>query len=318
MSRQVEMNLDTSNCVLTRELVNSPLAAIKWARERHSIFLKRSEGVTKPWTKDPFLSSYRFCNVYRQIDTVSLWIKENVIDKYEDTPYLWYLLAISRSINHVPTIKNILDARAWDDPDHMYKIMCDMKERGEQIFTGAYLVNSVFQPYDGDVPREKHYYMAYLNLGKLYENRREVSPGMKISMESAVETLKTQRGYGPFVAYQIAVDLSYSSKWLKDCEDMNTFNSPGPGTKRGLDRLFGGASKTTGFTKQKDAWYSEKIQELFQMFQKQKYWKITSDDPMTGFSPVEMSNVSNCLCETDKILRLYLDEGRPRSRYQGT
>ena len=159
--------------------------------------------------------------------------------------------------------------------------------------------------------------MAYLNLGKLYEARKEVGASMKESMQAAVNALQTQRGYGPFVSYQIAVDLSYSDKWLKNAPDINTFNSPGPGTQRGLLRLFAGGSKTNGFVKQPKEWYSEKILELYYLAQKQKNWKVTSQDMRTGFAPLSMSNLSNSLCETDKYLRLVLGEGEPRSRYPG-
>ena len=60
----------------------------------------------------------------------------------------------------------------------------------------------------------------------------------------------------------------------------------------------------------------EKIQELYQYFQKN--WKVTSDDMRKGFAPVELSNISNISCESDKTARLLLGEGEPRSRYAGS
>ena len=106
MRPQKAFEFDDRNCIITPDQVNSPSALFSWARERHNVYLKRFHlKKEKPWTKDTFISSFRFCNVYREIDTVSIWIKENIIDVYEDKPYLWYLLAIARSINHVETIK---------------------------------------------------------------------------------------------------------------------------------------------------------------------------------------------------------------------
>jgi hypothetical protein len=79
--------------------------------------------------------------------------------------------------------------------------------------------------------------------------------------------------------------------------------------------MFGGGNRTDGFSKQPDSWYSEKILELYEYFQKK--WKVTSYDPRTGFAPVSLANISNTCCESDKVARILLLEGAPRSRYNG-
>ena len=45
--------------------------------ERHFIYLKRQDGKTFPWTQDKILQTYSFCNVYRELDKVTIWIRKN-------------------------------------------------------------------------------------------------------------------------------------------------------------------------------------------------------------------------------------------------
>jgi hypothetical protein len=60
-------------------------AMFKFARERHLVYLRRAAGLPKPWTEDWTLQLYRYCNIYRELDTVSLWIQENIIRPFEKT-----------------------------------------------------------------------------------------------------------------------------------------------------------------------------------------------------------------------------------------
>ncbi len=48
-----------------------------FVHERHQIYLRRQAGQPKPWTANPILQQYRFTNVYRELDRVTIWIREN-------------------------------------------------------------------------------------------------------------------------------------------------------------------------------------------------------------------------------------------------
>ena len=43
----------------------------RYVLERHSIYERRLQGYTRPWTDDPILHRFRFCNVYRRLDPTS-------------------------------------------------------------------------------------------------------------------------------------------------------------------------------------------------------------------------------------------------------
>ena len=45
-----------------------------FAFERQNIFLKKKNGEKPPWTDDPILQEYKFCNSYRVNDRVSQYL----------------------------------------------------------------------------------------------------------------------------------------------------------------------------------------------------------------------------------------------------
>ena len=51
----------------------------QFAAKRQAIFEKRLKGATPPWTDDPILQTYKFCNVYRAADRVSQYLIRSVI-----------------------------------------------------------------------------------------------------------------------------------------------------------------------------------------------------------------------------------------------
>src|ERR1035437_10233742 len=49
-----------------------------FASERLAIFMRRATGEPGPWTNDPILATYKFCNVFRAGDRVSQYMIRNV------------------------------------------------------------------------------------------------------------------------------------------------------------------------------------------------------------------------------------------------
>ena len=291
-----------------------------FARERHAVYLRRAAGLPKPWTNDPILQTKKFCNIYRELDTVSQWVINEVIKPYEDDPNLWFMLCACRAINWPDTLAEMIDVRGGFgirgqySPDVAYSVMKSRGDRGLKTITGAYLVNSVTTPKDPDHIRgNKRAYLAYRTLGEIWSARKEVQGGFKSTLQLAVETLQKYKGYGPFVSYQVTVDLSYSNKWLGKAPDLNTFNSAGPGTARGLSRVFHGEKSVRMDNNEKTRLLAFQLKASGN----QDYWPQTSKDMKIGFAPLSMSHVSNINCEADKHARLQLGEGKMRSSYPG-
>ena len=69
-----------------------------WIKERESIRKKKEAGNPKPWTDDPILQNYRFCNVRRMDDTVSQWLLKNWYEPYFDHPNMLSAAGLSSMI----------------------------------------------------------------------------------------------------------------------------------------------------------------------------------------------------------------------------
>ena len=66
-----------------------------FANERQNIFIKKLNGDTPPWTNDPILKTYKFCNSYRVNDRVSQYLLKNVIyngKTYKDEDMLFRII----------------------------------------------------------------------------------------------------------------------------------------------------------------------------------------------------------------------------------
>lgn len=50
----------------------------RFAAERLAIFLRRANGEPGPWTGDPILQQYKFCNTFRAADRVSQYLIRDV------------------------------------------------------------------------------------------------------------------------------------------------------------------------------------------------------------------------------------------------
>ena len=83
-------------------------------RERHQIYRRREVGKSKPWTTDPILAEWRFCNVYRELDTVTKWIAANWREPHKDDPDLWFAMAIARFVNWPDTLAELGYPVPWN------------------------------------------------------------------------------------------------------------------------------------------------------------------------------------------------------------
>jgi phosphoenolpyruvate carboxylase len=85
-----------------------------------------------------------------------------------------------------------------------------------------------------------------------------------------------------------------------------TWANPGPGAKRGLNRVFGRevSESLTSFQA------NEEMQNLLRICKEALY----HEDPM--FADLEMRDIEHSLCETDKYLRAKVD-GRPLKQLYG-
>ncbi|MFK5283986.1 nucleotide kinase domain-containing protein, partial [Lacticaseibacillus paracasei] len=77
-----------------------PVSKVKelftFIQERHDIYKRKQAGLPKPWTSDSILQKYRFCNVYRELDTQTKWLSENWGHIYRNDPDYWFACVVYR------------------------------------------------------------------------------------------------------------------------------------------------------------------------------------------------------------------------------
>ena len=308
-----------------------PAILFWWAQERHKVFLARAKGFPPPWTENPLFNNFRFCNTYREIDSVSYWIRKNILYPYRTSPHLWFMVVISRFINTIDCMNDLMRSGQFAqdgqfNPEKFYAVLARRKSRGEQVFTGAYLINGVAPANcDPRSPGNKAAIVTFDILAPLWESFRKgnvVQANFTFTLETCCETLMEFHGLGDFLSYQIAQDLTYVPGWLAKAPDRNTFNLPGPGTRRGLQRVFSGG-KGKEFRLSPDV-MSDSIQELYKTqhlhfnstdVHSPSRFSANLDHWSTGYPDLTLGNISNSLCEFDKTMRLFLGEGRMRSKF---
>ena len=255
--------------------------------ERHSIYERRAEGQPYPWTEDPILNEYSFCNVYRELDRVTIWIRENWREPYADHPNLPFAMAMARQINWPDTLEEIGFPEHWN-PERIKAIMQGRMNRKEKVYTGAYMLTGTL----GGTKVEQ-------TIDKILTPLYEMPP--RIINNSLEETWKRYLpypGFSGFMAYEVVTDLRHT-KHLENAEDIMTWANPGPGAKRGLNRIHGRELEKSIPRKQL-------ISEMKELLD------VCNMAPL----PLEMRDIEHCLCEFDKYERVRLGQGKPRAKYK--
>jgi hypothetical protein len=283
-----------------------------WVRERESIRVRKERGDPFPWTDDPILRDWRFCNVRREDDYVTKWIDQNIRRRFADHPHLWFMMCIARMINWPDTLDELIGTSGWPDHpqfgcDALGTILGQRAARGDKVFTGAYLI----PPASGQW-QTKGQGVATVTLGNLWRDRALLTDRFKPTvthwidkiprtnkLRLAHEVLSRYEGWGPFLAYQVVVDMRFCPWLLANASDVSTWVVAGPGTRRGLNRVYGrGVHESLS--------QNQALDEMLPIFER--------CERETGVV-IDLSDVPNILCETDKYCRVALGQGTPRARY---
>ncbi len=112
-----------------------------WINERWRILQRKEAGSPEPWTTDPILREYRFCNVRREDDRTTLWIADHWRKAHYDDPDVWHAMIVARMLNHTPSLHDIRYPKPWD-PARVEKILLARQARGQQVFGAAYVIGN--------------------------------------------------------------------------------------------------------------------------------------------------------------------------------
>src|ERR1017187_6634321 len=140
-------------------------------KERHAIYPRRQAGKPKPWTKDPILQQYRFCNVFRELDAVTVWIKDNWRMPHHNEPHLWFAMVVARLLNLPETLNVIGYPVPWDAKGSS-RVLKELRWRQNMAITNF---NSAYMVSTNGRSMNKISYLEQYVLGPLWRDHKKIS-----------------------------------------------------------------------------------------------------------------------------------------------
>jgi hypothetical protein len=207
-----------------------------------------------------------------------------------------------------------LDINNFNKEDLLCKLKDLRDNKKAVVFTNAFTVSS-FGYMDESIPKDKvtRSVECIAELHKLLvANNRQMLREMEQKKDSAFtyNSILKFYGIGPFLAYQIAVDIGYH---FPQVYDESSHVVAGPGCKRGLSNLFIDPGK---MTEHEQMQWLVNDQERGLQAAGENVDELFSDQPLKH-RRLNLMAIENCLCEISKYLKAYRGSGRPRNRYMG-
>jgi len=284
----------------------------RFIAERHSIYKKKEiEKLPPPWTDDPILSSFKFTNVVRSTDPGTRYVIDKIL-KWNlcELDILLNVIAY-RIFNKIETIEKLgqLTVQTYNSKQVLKKL--EQIEKEQKVFTNAFVVSGYSQ-FGSGMPKIER---VSLLLGQVvnqitndYNTGYNHDIWQSESMEPTYNYLLSINGIGPFLGYQIAVDLSY---WDQTKFGEDEFVIDGPGARRGLEELFPMEEIKEHGYEWLNFWLRDKQVEFWEDYGID-YKKLFDDQPTPLLTVMSLENT---LCEGFKMFKALRENGRPRNKY---
>lgn len=305
-----------------------------WIRERYNIHLyKTLTGRGKPWSNDPVFQTTYFCNVHRENDKVTQWIRKELSPFEVGSVNYEFVMVLARFLNWPDTLAYLKDPVIRARPSmaampeftkewcaYLKQWLERRAESGEKVWGNAYVITS-----HGMKMSKIDYLCSHLlpdvlralpaiqvacgvRVEEIQRPVEEAKAGpptlVPPTCRAAANALQQVQGIGSFLAGQIVADLKNTVDYpLYYASDKKTFVVPGPGSVRGLNWFLWG-SETGGITERN-------FDRCFPLVRK---WV---DAAKLDIPYIDNQDLQNCLCEFDKYCRVKTGKGRSKRNYQG-
>ncbi len=227
--------------VAGRTLHPTPAFRSYWAlaAERQQIFFRRLRGETPPWTDDPVLAANRFTNAYRASDRVSQYlINEVIYGSATDQRSTVLRVLMFKIFNRIDTwqyVESTVGPITMDSFDAGYiSMLLDARmATGERLYSAAYIMPS---PKLGEARKHANHLrlLDALLVDGTVDRILEAT-----DLSELYSILVDVHSFGPFLAFQFAIDLNYSE--LFGFSEMD-FVVAGPGAHDGIAKCFSNAN----------------------------------------------------------------------------
>ena len=257
-----------------------------WINEREAIRVRRAAGMPPPWTPDKFMADVRYCNVSREDDKVTRYIRASDVYSRHDTPV--YRVVLARMVNRISTLDRIATEVAGGDLHQVKAILKAIRDKGVPIWGSAYTISTCGKSMDKVDYVIDHVVQAFMEAGEPeYE-----------TLQDTFEQFVCVDGFGSFLAAQVIADLKNTTGHpLARAQDWRTFSAHGPGSLKGLAAFYGKPITPS--------MYPEAIRMAYDLVMPHVF--------IEG-EPLHMQDFQNCLCEFSKYVRVS-EGGHARNRY---
>lgn len=287
-------------------------AFFAFVRERESVRLRKEAGAPFPWTTDEILSTYKFTNVRREHDRTTKRFFDHYADHRSDEyPSVQFLnCAIARYFGDADFVtslgwvdaKNVSITETILDHVHSYRT-----GRLGNVFTGAYVISNFGrrEPKEEIVCEILEDLWQHLTQRNLLDLCRDGIWRVVVGYMSGIYGFS---GTG-FMAKEVTLDtMFFPSIWggLERPHDYWSWTPIGPGALRGAERVCMGDLCPEQGKFQSDSAF----ETIMCLYEAQKdHWP-------SEWGRLSPHDIQFQLCEFDKMERVRLGQGRPRSKYR--
>lgn len=281
--------------------------------ERQAIWHRRFvEASPQPWTKDLILQKNKFTNIYRELDPGTRYAMTQILEKEAPRPDRVFNIMMYRLMCSIPTYGGFGFHLLSEFEEHKFNNhLWSIYDSGEPVFGNAYLIS----PYSSMGSDLKYENVSRL-FGQIHQDfegffrRLDSAP----TMEKAFNVIHGMYGFGPFLAYQVLVDLLYplqveGGKGILPFSH-NDWARLGPGAMRGFARLSSSQERLKGLK-----WLRRSQREEFDRLGIR--FPFLLDDNGNRIE-LTLANLQNCLCEFHKYRSIQDGTGKAQRLFVPT
>ena len=281
---------------------------VYWIQEREQVRLKKESGACWPWSSDPILNSYKFCNISRRLDSTSQWLYSEWIGKHakaEDPGVLIYNIVLFRAFGTV----RMASMLGWQLNYDMEGIVKAANACKQNAFTEAYCCIRHSLERKSVEAANRAYKDICENQLRIVWNMRHILANACESSKCLYDCLRRipgfRRGCG-FMAQEVVQDI-LQTDLAKNMTDKNLWCVVGPGARRGMNRLCG-----------RDHQWRVACSSLpWDKACKHLFHQLRVDNMhFCQQCNLCLHDVQFCLCEFDKYMRIYLNQKGKRRFYE--
>ena len=188
--------------------LNLPEEIEYFINERMRVWEKKQLGENPLYTLDPILQSYRFCNIYRELDRQTIEI-HTALKSFRDDFELWLLnMAFQRFVSRPETVEKV-GFLSFDTTENA-KVMASLENLPRPKYGNAYLFPvSIIQK--SDYPTREAFFCLYLPK-VIKEIASVIDTFDNTTVANALEKILPAFGFNfRFHWSEILIDVAYQS-----------------------------------------------------------------------------------------------------------